>query len=222
MLSRCTRRLLKHDILRCYVRVLSKFKYVPTLKHRKLHFGCGRRRVEGWLNVDLLDSDWNVDLCAKLPWADGVFDAVVGQQVIEHLDIEEALNGLLSELSRVMVPGGTLWLSCPDIKKICLAYSTDKGCSILESRIKRYPPAWLGRLPSQQIFNELFNQGGEHKNLFDFEFLSFLLQRAGFRDCTEESESIFLLENQGFHPRFDDDVALYVKCVKKAYGCDKT
>lgn len=214
MLSRYTRRLLKHDIVRFYARFRSKFRPRPSLVHRKLHFGCGGRHVDGWLNADVRGSDWDVDLCDRLPWPDQAFDIAIGQQVIEHLEIDEALIQLLSELHRVICPGGELWLSCPDIRKICEAYCSDKGKSILESRVKRYPPAWLERLPSQQIINEFFNQGGEHKNLFDFEFLSMLVRQAGFRECHEESEATFLKRVPDFPPRLDDDVSLYVKCVK--------
>jgi hypothetical protein len=28
----------------------------------KLHFGCGERKVNGWLNVDLVGSEVDVDL----------------------------------------------------------------------------------------------------------------------------------------------------------------
>lgn len=214
MLSSYTKRSIKYDLLRLRARISSAFRNSKLPDSDKLHFGCGSRRVDGWLNVDVLDSEWDVDLTAKLPWVDDAFTLIVGQQVIEHLDLIQELPGLLAELKRVLSHGGVLWLACPDMKKICEAYMLDRGQKILSGRMERYPLAWYGRLPSQQIINEFFNQGGEHKNLFDFELLSFLVKQAGFSACFEESEDSFLASVPGFPSRNDNDVSIYVKCVK--------
>src|SRR5205814_959549 len=47
---------------------------------------------------------------SPLPFADGTFDLVGMFEVIEHVDDDGAL---LDEVHRVLVPGGTLFLSCP-------------------------------------------------------------------------------------------------------------
>lgn len=46
----------------------------------KIHLGCGARKVEGWLNVDIGGGDVNLDLAAGyLPWQDSSFSAAVSK-----------------------------------------------------------------------------------------------------------------------------------------------
>lgn len=64
-----------------------------------LHFGCGGRKVNGWLNCDLSSTDVDVDLgSGKLPFRSDTFEAALSQHVIEHLSIHRELKPLLKEL----------------------------------------------------------------------------------------------------------------------------
>lgn len=47
-----------------------------------------------------------------IPWEEGTFDAVVASEVFEHLD-EATLDGTLSEIRRVLRPGGRLLGTVP-------------------------------------------------------------------------------------------------------------
>jgi len=146
-----------------------------------------------------------------------VFSAAVSQHVIEHLELRGELLPLLHELYRVLRPGGELWLTCPDLAKTCNSYATCKAKDLLEDRERRKSEdAELGMdgVPSQHFINLIFQQGGEHKNLFDEELLAWALSRAGFADCRRTNESELLNRYPEFPVRGDDFHSLYMRARK--------
>lgn len=209
-----TRRGVGFDLLRLRARaksLLSRPKDLP----RRLHLGCGRRRVPGFLNVDVAGSELDLDLGAgALPFADGVFDVVVSQQVIEHLELESELLPLLHDLVRVLSPGGEAFLACPDMESICRSYLSDGGAALLADRKKRWPEFDLRGLPASQMVNVLFHQAGEHVNLFDFALLSHVLREAGFARVERIRESDLLARFPEFPFRDDDDFSIYVRAQR--------
>lgn len=183
-------------------------------KYDKLHFGCGSRKVDGWLNVDLAGSDFNLDLSAGyLPWKDNAFVFAVSQHVVEHLELTSELIPLLKEIQRTLKPGGEIWLSTPDMEKICRAYLAGQMGDMIADRNAREPDWELGDIPPTQMVNVLFHQNGEHKNLFDFTLLKWALERSGFEQVCRVRESALLERFPGFPPRQDDIQSLYVRAV---------
>jgi predicted SAM-dependent methyltransferase len=203
-------RLLLFDVRRARARLLHRLRVRPACD--RLHLGSGRRVVPGWLNVDVSGSQYDVDLAAgRLPWPDASFTVVVAQHVIEHLELEDELLPLFRELRRILHPRGEIWLSCPDLEKVCRAYSEDKAAALHIDRRQRMPRSALpDGVPTQHFVNWLFHQGGEHKNLFDFELLSWALREAGFVSCNRVTEAVLLGRFPEFPPRFDDLQSLYV------------
>jgi len=208
----------KWDLLRAkarsgYSKSISKNR---NFYSNKLHLGCGLRKIEGWLNVDLTNSDFDVDIASTpLPFPSSLFDVVVSQQVIEHLRLESELVPLFSDLHRIMRPGAWLWLSCPDMAKICRSYSEDRGQALLEDRLQRYPESpWRMTSYSQGIINFYFHQCGEHKNIFDYEMLAYELDLLGFSNITRSSEHDLLQEFREIPPRGDEFHSLYIKAHK--------
>ena len=192
---------------------------IPEPIPNRLHFGSGSRNVAGWINVDVHDSDVDVDLASgQLPFATGYFSAVCSQQTIEHLVLETELVPLLREVHRVMAPEGELWLSCPDMAKVADDYLRNSCASLVQDRMDRVPRwaiRWRERdWPPSQFMNEIFHQDGEHKNLFDLELLSCVLHRVGFREIERTSEVLLLERFPGFPVRGDDRHALYVRATK--------
>lgn len=212
VLSERTRKSVEYDIQRLIAR--SHFSKSKTfLKSEKLHLGCGSRIVEGWLNVDVQKSEWDTDLASgSLPWASNSFMSIASQHVIEHLEFESELVPLMSELYRVCKPGAEIWLSCPDLKRICESYSTDLGRKLLDDRITRFPGFvfYYPDTPIQHIINDLFHQRGEHKNLFDFGLLQWMVEKAGFVHCRQVLEQEFLERYPEMPRRSDDFQSIYV------------
>ncbi len=203
---------MKLDLRRYQVRRLRKREGPMTPPCSKLHMGCGTIHVEGWLNVDLYGSDCDVDLAGGwLPWMDNVFDAVVSQHVIEHLELETEVLPLLRELRRVLKPGAEIWLSCPDIEKICRSYQEHEMRDLLEDRRKRWPDFPFGEMPTSHLMNHLFCQEGGHRNLFDFALMEWTLEQAGFVDVHRVEEADLLERFPAFPAREDDAQSLYAR-----------
>lgn len=203
-----TKSLIQYDLLRMRTRLrCRKLREVPSTF---LHLGCGGRRVPGWLNVDVHGSDMDIDITAPLPFSSGLFSDVVSQHVIEHLELKNELLPLLGELRRVMQPQGMLWLSCPDIEKICRSYIEHRMQDLYTDRRTRFPWFSYDGLPVSHLINDLFHQGGEHKNLFDFDILHWALTTAGFSAITRVSEADLLKQYPVFPERRDDAQSIYV------------
>jgi predicted SAM-dependent methyltransferase len=133
----------------------------------KLHLGCGKIRLSGYVNVDILPGS-AVDCVAdlrKLPWGDGSVDMVYSCAAIEHFGRHEWV-GVLREWARVLRPGGRLRLSTADFEACVARY--------LE---KRHLPELLGLLIGGQ--KDDFDW---HGMIFDFKLLAQGLDAAGFTD----------------------------------------
>lgn len=83
----------------------------------RLHLGCGRVRLPGYINVDIQDGpavDRVADLHA-LPWDDASVDMVYSCAAIEHFGRHE-WGDVLKEWARVLKPGALLRLSTADFE----------------------------------------------------------------------------------------------------------
>lgn len=211
VLSERTARLLAIDILRLRNRVVGFGRKNVVPKSPRLHLGCGKRNVEGWLNCDLSGSEFNVDLAGgRLPWKDCSFEHAVSQHMVEHLELEGELLPLLSELHRIMKPGGAVWISCPDLEKICRSYVENGMADLIADRARMWGQFSMGRVPDQHFINLFFHERGTHKNLFDYGILKWALESVGFENIRRSDESSFLLAFPEFSRRNDDMESIYV------------
>ena len=77
----------------------------------------GIRLARAWLGKEGLKATLRVASCyEQFPFADGFFDAVVSVQVIHH-NRRAAVRRCISEMARVLRPGGILFLSVPSWKR---------------------------------------------------------------------------------------------------------
>lgn len=85
----------------------------------RVNLGSGRERFEGFLNIDLYDSDADVmaDIC-QLPLADDSVEEAKCIQVIEHIPYNKN-HQLFSEMYRVLIKGGCIDVETPDIDVVC-------------------------------------------------------------------------------------------------------
>lgn len=91
---------------------------------KALNLGCGDRYLSGWVNVDFNSNSPSVtshNLLTSLPFPDNEFDVVYSSHVLEHFTVAEA-KFFLSEIFRVLKPGGLLRIVVPDLERFVTGY----------------------------------------------------------------------------------------------------
>jgi len=143
-------------------------------KDLRLHFGCGERILDGWVNVDGIPNpraDLLWDLRGPLPLFSQSVQYIFSEHLIEHLRWGEACR-FLRECWRVLQPGGAIRLVSPDLEKFVRAYvAQDQG---FFRRASPESPEPGGAL------NLVFRRDGHHHYLFDYAELERALRHAGF------------------------------------------
>jgi predicted SAM-dependent methyltransferase len=89
----------------------------------RLHLGCGQRRLDGFINIDVNPSsatDYVADV-ARLPCRDNSVERIESYHMIEHIPLQ-AVTRLLEEWRRVLRPDGSLVIECPDVDQIMREY----------------------------------------------------------------------------------------------------
>lgn len=73
----------------------------------KINLGCGNKKFEGYINVDIIPSaDVVVDLeNGSLPFPDNSVEEIRAEQVFEHIS---NFLPLMNEIHRILIPGGRL------------------------------------------------------------------------------------------------------------------
>ena len=154
-------------------------RYLAGSAEPKLQIGAGPLGIDGWLNSDLIAGDVYLDLERPLPLPDRVFAYAFGEHVIEHI-AEHRIAGLLSELHRILMPGGVLRLVTPDLRKLIALYE-DRSDEISRADYG----AWLGGLTGKtydqpaQLLNDNLRLWG-HRHIYDEDDLRARLLAAGF------------------------------------------
>ena len=95
----------------------------------KLHLGCGRNLLEGWINTDFNTAKFQgsdfLDVTEKFPYDDNSVDYIFSEHMIEHLTYQEG-KFMLEECFRVLKVGGKIRISTPDLKFLIDLYTDDK------------------------------------------------------------------------------------------------
>lgn len=137
---------------------------------RRLHIG-GHERREGWEIFDALARagvNHRGDASDLSRFPDGTFAELYASHVLEHFDFREAVPRVLKEWHRVLQPGGRLFVSVPDMERLCHLYLTP-GLSA-EARLK---VMWM-------MFGAHDNAYDYHYVGFNGDFLGSVLAEAGF------------------------------------------
>src|SRR3989338_9093921 len=93
----------------------------------KLNLGCGDKILEGYINVDVVESrsgmkpDVICDLHHLTPFSDASADEILSVHVVEHFWRWEVVD-ILKEWVRVLKPGGKMVLECPNLFSACMEF----------------------------------------------------------------------------------------------------
>lgn len=91
---------------------------------RRVHLGCGKNHIPGWLNVDG-DANGGPDLVADLrggiPLPDNSVELIYSEHLFEHCTLQQGL-ALFAECFRVLAPGGIIRTAMPDLRDAVRCY----------------------------------------------------------------------------------------------------
>ena len=167
----------------------------------RLHIGCGKRNIPGFINVDLLEFPHidHVTAADDLGFADDdSVDLIYACHILEHFGRKEYEN-VLREWRRVLKVGGVLRLSVPDFRA-CASIYYEKG---LEDGLS----GLIGLISGGQRDEFDF-----HKMIFDEPFLTVALQRVGFKSTRHWDW------RDTDHVEFDDFSQAYIPHMDKETG----
>lgn len=147
-------------------------------KCAQLEIGSGSTKRDGWITLDMCKgADFFWDLRYGLPFEDSSFHQVYCSHVLEHFSYPD-LKVLLSEVYRVLTPGGRFLIAVPDASIYIRAYMGEMGAK----ELLKYEPAVVSD-KKMDILNYIFYMDGHHRFMFDSENLAFHCENAGFVNC---------------------------------------
>ena len=175
----------------------------------KLHLGCGKRFIPGYIHVDAVDYPHvdhvsTIDSLSFIP--DNSVDVIYNCHVLEHFKRNDVPR-VLKEWARVLKPGGVLRTSVPDFSKSCQIY-------LETSKIENV----IGPIFGRQDY--LYNI---HYNVFDFTSLKKILGEAGFKNINlydwRKTEHASIDDySQAYFPHMSKEsgilISLNVECIK--------
>jgi predicted SAM-dependent methyltransferase len=152
---------------------------IPADGNLRLHLGCGKVRLEGFVNIDhraTSATDLECDIL-QLPFDDNTAARIETYHVIEHLGRHEAVRAV-REWHRVLAPGGVLVIECPDFDTAC--------CEYLNGRQERI----------DNIFGLQRFDGDSHRFGYNFPRLEGLLAECGFQSIVQQPPTDYHKEQE--------------------------
>lgn len=157
--------------------------YLESSGSKKLQIGCGRNRLSGWLNTDLVANHEVVymDATKPLPFPDNSLDCIFSEHIFEHISYRDG-SRFLKECHRTLKPEGRIRISTPDLAFLIRLYNepeTDVSKRYIKFAIDTFinEPKVCARAV---VVNNFFYNWG-HQFIYDYEILQYTLHAAGFK-----------------------------------------
>jgi predicted SAM-dependent methyltransferase len=161
-------------------------EYFNTHSVRKLQLGAGESNPDGWLNSDIEPTKGQIylDAAAPYPFANGSFQYIFAEHLIEHLTWEKGL-AMLKECYRALAPGGKIRIITPNLIKLVELLSRGdaeaKELMAAQRRLFGWPDT---PVMAAYILNKVVREWG-HQFIYDPTTLRKTLALAGFREITQ-------------------------------------
>ena len=153
----------------------------------KLHIGCGKKYLDGYKHLDVINFD-HIDFVCDARMLTMIEDASVSEiyacHILEHVERNEVVN-VLREWSRVLKVGGVVRIAIPDFEAVVAEYVENKD-------LQRFQ----GLLFGGQTYDYNF-----HHVAFDYTVLEAYLSAAGFTDVCRYDWRDFLPEDYDDYSR---------------------
>lgn len=133
----------------------------------KLNLGCGSNHLDGYCNVDIIETD-AVDVVDDIvtldQFASGTVEKILSEHSLEHLSFNEA-ELALNRWFELLVPAGELIVETPDMWQTCLEFCKYSGSldSMPEEEIVKYPT--LEKLKKINNWG-IYTNWGRMRNIF--------------------------------------------------------
>jgi len=152
---------------------------------KRLNLGSGEARIPGFINFDIRpeckpDIVW--DLEGKgIPFSDDEVDEIRMVDFLEHISWRR-VRWFLQEVHRVLKPGGTVFIQCPDFEAIIKKWmeQTDDW--------KKWPLKSDWEKLSHWIMGRQDHTYNLHKTIFTKKEIRKLLKEVGFEVQSVESD----------------------------------
>jgi predicted SAM-dependent methyltransferase len=143
----------------------------------RLHLGCGKVRLPGWLNIDVDATLSTVDIVCNLstgiPIRDASCQLIFSEHLLEHMPADRGVE-FLRECRRVLQPGGVVRIAMPSLDVIL-----DKAAGDWRDQDWLRWPEYAFIQTRAEMLNIAFRWWG-HQWLYDREELHRRLKEAGF------------------------------------------
>lgn len=179
----------------------------------KLHLGCGKRFIPGWVHIDHERYE-HIDHCCDLDnlhfIEDDSVDLIYASHVLEYYDWEDAIGIVLPEWKRVLKPGGILRLAVPNMDAIMPVYK------MTGNDINKIIGALFGKIGYNE--SKIY-----HKCVYNSKKMYEILAIAGFRNIHHwnwhETEHAAIDDfSQAYYPHMDKTsghlISLNIECIK--------
>lgn len=175
------------------------------MSKKKLHLGCGKRYLEGYIHLDLANHehiDHHHDIKTLPMFDDNSIDLIYASHTLEYFDRVEVLT-VLKEWRRVIKRGGVLRLAVPDFESMSNVYIRSNNLDLIIG-----PMYGRWQVPGgDQVFY--------HRTVYDFASLKNVLESARFSDIKRwDWRKVFV----GELADFDDYSQAYIPHMDKENG----
>lgn len=150
---------------------------LACLMSDRIHYACGQRVLQGWLNVDGFDESYpngcvdlaasrriyRMDLRAPHPFPDESFQWGYSEDFLEHLTQAESIV-FLCEAYRTLKPGGVLRLSFPGLAGMLRRHLRSGGFAGAATCVEEAYTRW------------------HHQHCYTFDSLRLVASHVGFSD----------------------------------------